>query len=77
MLEQVKYKNHLGEELNFSENGIYVKSSDLHDYAWSYIERGGKISSFKRNIIQKKIEIVIWCDNEGAGIQKRNFLMEY
>lgn len=77
MLEQVKYRNHLGEEISFSENGIYVKSSDLHDYAWEYAERSGKISSFKRNIIQKKIEIVILCDNEGAGIQKRNFLMEY
>ena len=77
MLEQVKYRNHLGEEISFSENGIYVKSSDLHDYAWEYAERGGKISSFNRNVIQKKIEIVILCDNEGAGTQKRNFLMEY
>ncbi|MGN0179579.1 MAG: hypothetical protein ACI4DY_09085 [Monoglobaceae bacterium] len=76
MLEQVKYQNHLGEEISFSENGIYVKSSDLHDYSWSYAERGGKISSFKRDVIQKKIEIVILCDNESAGIQKRNLLIE-
>lgn len=77
MLEIVKYQNHLGEEINFSENGIYVKSSDLHDYAWDYAERGGKITSFKRGIINKKITLYIKCDNEGAGIQKRNFLMEY
>ena len=52
MLETVKYQNHLGEEINFSENGIYVKSSDLHDYAWNYTERGGKITSFKRDVIK-------------------------
>ena len=76
MLEQVKYKNHLGEELNFSENGIYVKSSDLHDYAWSYTERGGKITSFKRGITNKKITLYINCDTESAGTAKKNQLMD-
>lgn len=76
MLEVVKYQNHLGEEINFSENGIYVKSSDLHDYAWNYIEKGGKIAAFRRKIINKKIEIHISCDTESAGIEKRNQLTE-
>lgn len=76
MLETVKYQNHLGEEINFSENGIYVKSSDLHDYAWNYTERGGKITSFKRNVISKKIDLAIACATEAAGIQKRNELVE-
>lgn len=77
MLETVKYQNHLGEEINFSENGIYVQSSDLHDYAWEYIEKGAKISSFQRRITNKKITLHIQCDSESAGIQKRNLLMEY
>lgn len=76
MLETVKYQNHLGEEINFSESGIYVKSSDLHDYAWNYTERGGKITSFKRNVISKKIDLAIACATEAAGIQKRNELVE-
>lgn len=76
MLETVKYQNHLGEEINFSESGIYVKSSDLHDYAWNYTERGGKITSFKRNVISKKIDLAISCETEAAGIQKRNTLVE-
>lgn len=76
MLETVKYQNHLGEEINFSENGIYVKSSDLHDYAWNYTERGGKITSFKRDVINKKIDLAISCETEAAGIQKRNTLVE-
>lgn len=76
MLETVKYQNHLGEEINFSENGIYVKSSGLHDYAWNYTERGGKITSFKRNVISKKIDLAIACATEAAGIQKRNDLVE-
>lgn len=77
MLETVKYKNHLGEEINFSENGIYVQSSDLHDYAWEYTEKGAKISSFQRKITNKNITLHILCDSENAGIQKRNLLMEY
>lgn len=76
MLETVKYQNHLGEEINFSENGIYVKSSDLHDYAWNHTERGGKITSFKRDVISKKIDLAIACATEAAGIQKRNDLVE-
>lgn len=76
MLETVKYQNHLGEEINFSENGIYVKSSDLHDYAWDYSERGGKITSFKRGITNKKITLYINCDTETAGIAKKNQLMD-
>lgn len=77
MLEEVKYQNHLGEEINFSENGIYVQSSDLHDYTWEYTEKGAKISSFQRRITNKKITLHILCDSESAGIQKRNLLMEY
>lgn len=76
MLETVKYQNHLGEEINFSENGIYVQSSDLHDYTWEYTEKGAKIASFQRKITNKKITLHILCDSESAGIQKRNLLME-
>lgn len=77
MLETVKYQNHLGEEISFSENGIYVQSSDLHDYAWEYIEKGAKIASFQRKITNKTITLHILCDSESAGIQKRNELTEY
>ncbi len=76
MLETVKYQNHLGEEIDFSTSGIYVRSSDLHDYAWSYTARGGKITSFMRNVISKKIDLAISCETEAAGIQKRNTLVE-
>ena len=30
MQERVKYRNHLGEEIDFGRNGIYVKASELH-----------------------------------------------
>lgn len=77
MLETVKYQTHDGYEISLSDNGVYVKSSDLHDYAWDYIEKGGKIAAFRRRITKKNIEISISCDTESAGIEKRNQLTKY
>lgn len=77
MLEVVKYQTHTGDEISFSENGIYVQSSNLHDYTWDYDEKGGKIAAFKRKIANKSITLHIKCDTEAEGVQVRNKLTEY
>ena len=74
MLEQVKYRNHLGTEIDFNTNGVYVKSTNLRDYSWNCVQRGEKISSFKRGVVNKKITLYINCDTVAAGNNKKNEL---
>ena len=76
MHERVKYQNHLGEEIDFGRNGIYVKSSELHDYQWDVVQKNGKISGFRRAVVQKKLPVVIFCTTVDAGLAARNRLVE-
>lgn len=76
MLERIKYRNHLGEEIDFGKNGIFVKASDLHDYQWDVVQKNNKISSFRRSVVQKKLPVVIFCTTVGEGLAARNRLVE-
>ena len=53
MLEQLRFINHVNEELIFGKGGVFVNYSDLHDYRWQYTADGDKISVFKRGIVTK------------------------
>lgn len=77
MLEQIKFINHLGEKLHFGQNGIYVNSSDIHDYKWEYQAENNRISFFERGIVSKTLPLIIFCETEEAGISIKNKLMEY
>lgn len=76
MLERLKYQNHLGEVIDFGLEGVYVNASDLHNYEWKATTRGKKISAFSRNVQTRTLPIVIVCDTEEEGIDKRNKLFE-
>lgn len=76
MQERVKYRNHLGEEIDFGRNGIYVKASELHDYQWDVVQKNNKISGFRRSVVQKKLPVVIFCPTVQAGLAARNRLVE-
>lgn len=76
MLEQLKYENHLGTVINFGVDGVFVNTSDLHDYEWSATTKGSRIGAFTRAATKKTLPIVIVCDTEGEGIDKRNKLFE-
>ena len=76
MQERVKYRNHLGEEIDFGRNGIYVKASELHDYQWDVVQKNNKISGFRRSVVQKKLPVVIFCTTVQAGLAARNRLVE-
>lgn len=76
MQERLKYRNHLGEEVDFGCNGIYVKASDLHDYQWDVVQKNNKISGFRRTVVQKKLPVVIFCATVDAGLSARNQLVE-
>lgn len=76
MLERLKYQNHLGEVIDFGQNGIFVNTGTLHDYEWKTTTRGNRISAFSRNVQTRTLSIVIMCDTEEEGINKRNKLFE-
>ena len=80
MLEQLKYQNHLNEVFEFGKDGIFVNTNDLHDYAWSVTQSGGRISEFTRQITTKTLPIVILrpCNQpyEYWGTLFRNKLFE-
>ena len=76
MLEQVKYRNHLGEEVTFGKGGIFVNENDLRDFAWSYTAKNNRISSFQKGVVKKTLPVILACTSEGEGIIKRNNLFE-
>lgn len=76
MLEKLIYKNHRNEEISIGHDGIYVRESDLHDYAWTVKSKNDRISSFKKGVVKKTIPIVIKCTSEEEGIRVRNSLFE-
>ena len=76
MLERIQYKNHLGEVLDFGQNGMFVNANDLRDFVWSYTSKNNRISAFKRGIGKKTLPVKIACASEEEGTAKRNALFE-
>ena len=76
MLERLKYKNHMGEVIDFGRFGIFVSGNDLHDYSWTVIQKNNKISAFKRSVATRTLPVTIFCPTVQEGIAARNRLME-
>lgn len=76
MFEQLKYKNHVNEVYEFGKDGIYVNMNDLHDYEWSVVSKGNRISALQRTVSTRKLPVIISCDTEEKGIAARNKLLE-
>lgn len=74
--EKLKYINHIGESLNFGQNGLFVNANTLHDYTWAYSSDNGKISSFSKEITPFTVPVVVACPTEDEGIRTINRLME-
>lgn len=76
MLEKIKYVNHMMEEMQWGESGIYVNYNDLRDFSWQYNSENNRISGFQKGIVTKTVPIIIHCKSEEEGIKKRNELFE-
>ena len=76
MLERFKYKNHMGEVIDFGRSGIFVSGNDLHDYSWTVTQKNNKISAFQRAIAKHTLPVTIFCPTVEEGIAARNRLME-
>lgn len=76
MLEQLIYKNHMNEVFEFGKDGIFVDTSDLHDYEWTVTKRNERITNLYRKIGKRKLPVKIVCRSEAEGIAARNRLFE-
>lgn len=76
VLERIKYINHLGEELFFGRDGLYVNESDIHSFSWTVASVNNKISGFDRGLQTKTVPVRVLCASKAEGIYKRNRLFE-
>jgi len=76
MLEQLKYKNHVGEVFEFGKDGIFVNTNDLHNYEWKVSAKGGRITSLDYAVTSKSLPVIIICKTEAQGIAARNRMLE-
>lgn len=76
MLEQLKYKNHMNEVIDFGRNGIFAMASDLHDYSWTVVQKNNRITGFQREVTTRTLPVTILCGTVAEGVAARNRLME-
>lgn len=76
MLEKLTYENHIREVFEFGKDGIYVNTSNLHDYEWSTTTKGDRISALTRKVSTRSLPVVIICNTAAKGIAARNRLLE-
>jgi hypothetical protein len=76
MLEKLQYINHIGEAIQFGNNGLFVNKNDLHDFAWSVTSKNDRISAFRKGVVKKTIPVLIACNTEEEGIKARNRIFE-
>ena len=76
MIEKVIYRNHLGEEFRFGENGVYLNAGGLRDYSWKVSQRNNRISTLEKGVDTKQLNVVIIAQTEAEGIALRNKLFE-
>lgn len=76
MLENFIFENHLGQRLVGLENGIFLNSNDLRDYAWSYDTINGRISRFYKSTKNRKIPLMVHCDSDKKAVELKNRITE-
>lgn len=63
MRDQMKFVNHLGEEINFGKGNILINENDFRDYQWEHNSKNDKIYEFKRGITQKALPVIVFGEN--------------
>ena len=76
MLDKITYTNHLNEQIQLGDFPYFANYSELRDYSWEYTESNSRILSFRKEIKQYKLPVVIMCMTEEEGFQRRNDLFE-
>ena len=75
-LNNFVYENHLGKRFEGMENGVYLNSSNIRDYSWSYDTLNGRISRFYRQTKARKLPLVIIGKTGDEATDVKNRLFE-
>lgn len=70
------FENHLGQRFEGLPNGVYLNSSDLRNYSWSFDTINNRISRFYRGITSRKIPLVVYCKSGDESDSVMNRLHE-
>lgn len=76
MLEQLKYRNHLGEDINFGKAGIYVDKNELHNYEWDVKKKNNRITALSHAVRKRKLPVWVVCQTDADATAAKNRLME-
>ncbi len=72
----LKYVNHKGATISFGEKGLFIDESELRDWAYSYTTKNGRLVNFYKDIVEKKLPVVVMADSEAEGKELRDKLYE-
>lgn len=76
MLDRFIYQDHTGSVYDGLKYGVYLNTSTLRDYSWSYDKINNRISRFYQGITTRNIPLVVMCDNEVDAAWFKNRLCE-
>lgn len=76
MLEAIKYVNHLGEVIQFGQDGIFVNENDLRDYSWGFDSNRNRVENFRKGVVSKTIPVQIVAESDTSGTRLKNAIFE-
>ena len=76
MLDQFIYENHLGQRFDGLANGVYLNTSELRNYTWSYQTINSRISRFYRKTTNRKIPLFVVGQTDAQAIEAMNRLLD-
>lgn len=76
MLDKFIYENHLGQRFDGLENGVYLNTSELRNYTWSYNTINSRISRFYRKTTNRKIPLYVVGKTDAQAIEAMNRLFD-
>lgn len=72
----VKYVNHLGEEIDLNYRSCRLLVSDLLDYDWEAVYNGDKIEGFKASAKTKKVNLDLMSTKERSSRYLANLISD-
>lgn len=76
MLDQFIYENHLGQRFDGLSCGVYLNTSELRNYTWSYQTINSRISRFYRKTTNRKIPLYVVGQTDAQAIEAMNRLFD-
>lgn len=76
MLDQFIYENHLGQRFDGLANGVYLNTSELRNYTWSYQTINSRISRFYRKTTNRKIPLFVVGQTDAQAAEAMNRLLD-